>query len=43
MLRHMNLVKDVCVGCGGNVYDYILDQFEHKGATLWISHTPKYQ
>jgi hypothetical protein len=29
-----NIVKDVCVGCGGNVYDYILDQFEHKGATL---------
>jgi len=39
----MNLVKDVCVSCGGNVYDYILDQFERKGATLRIGHTPKNQ
>jgi len=39
----MNLVKDVSVGCGGNVYDYILDQFEHKGTFLRIGHTPKDQ
>lgn len=39
----MNLEKDVCVGCGGNVYDYILDRFEHKGANLWIGQTPKDQ